>query len=68
MSVEQVYESAVRDLPEVEQRRLASYILRKCSEMSPAQFSTEWSDEDMRDVTAYSMAIFDAREADEETQ
>jgi hypothetical protein len=65
MSVEELYEKVVRELPKAEQLRLASYIVWKCSKSGPVNYSDEWSDEDLRDFTAYSMALFDLREAEE---
>ena len=65
MSVEQLYEAAIANLPREDQVRLASYILWKCSKMSPAEYRDEWSDEDVRDFTAFSVALFEVREAAE---
>ena len=65
MSVEELYEEVVRGLPKDEQLRLASYIVWKCSKTAPVSYSGEWSDEDMREFTAYSMALFEVREATE---
>ena len=68
MSVEEVYEVAVRPLPFGEQMRLATYIAWKCAKSGPIHYSDEWTDEDMSDFTAASIAEFDRREADEEAE
>ena len=66
MTVEQVYEEAVSQLPNDEQMRLATYIAWKCARTGPIEYSGEWSDEDMRDFTAASAALFERREAGED--
>ncbi|HEY5477216.1 MAG TPA: hypothetical protein VIK11_10940 [Tepidiformaceae bacterium] len=63
MSVEEFYEQVVRELSKADQLRLASYIVWKCPKAGPADYSSEWSDEDMRDFTTFSVALFDTREA-----
>ena len=65
MSVEEVYESMIKSLPEHEQMQLATYIAWKCAKAGPIKYSDEWSDEDMRDFTAASVAVFERREAEE---
>ena len=65
MSVEELSAPVVRELPKADQLRLASYIVWKCSKTGPVEYSGEWSDEDLRDFTAYSVALFDLREAEE---
>jgi hypothetical protein len=66
MSVQEVYEAAVRPLPLDEQRRLATYIAWQCAKAEAINYSDEWSDEDMRDATSASIAEFERREEDEE--
>jgi hypothetical protein len=68
MTVEQLYEEAVSQLPKEEQMRLATYIAWKCAKAGPIEYSDEWSDEDMRDLTAASVALFERREAGEEAE
>ena len=65
MSIEELYEKLVRQLPKADQLQLASYIVWKCSKTGPVEYSSEWSDEDLRDFTTYSMALFDVCEAEE---
>ncbi len=62
MSIEQLYESAISSLSKDEQISLARYIVWKCSTDGPAEYSDEWSDEDMRDYRAYSVALFELRD------
>ena len=66
MSVKEVYEAAVRPLPFDEQRRLATYIVWQCAKAEAINYSDEWTEEDMRDATAASIAAFDRREEEEE--
>lgn len=61
-TVQEVYDRAVRGLPEHEQVRLASFILWKCGHGGRVDFNTEWSDEDLRDVAAHSLGVFVDRE------
>lgn len=65
MTVEQLYESAIRSLPLDEQIQLARYIVWKCSTDGPVEYSDEWSDEDLRDYRAYSYAMFELRELED---
>jgi len=68
MTVEQLYESAIRSLPLDEQIQLARYIVWKCSTDGPVEYSDAWSEEDMREFTAYSVAMFELRELEEVAQ
>jgi hypothetical protein len=61
MTVEELYEKVVRPLPEHEQVRLASFIMWKCGHGGRLDYSDEWSDEDMRDLTAHSLSVIDER-------
>ena len=65
MTVEQLYESAIRSLPMDEQIHLARYIVWKCSTDGPVEYSDEWSDEDLRVYRAYSYAMFELRELED---
>ncbi len=63
MSIEQLYESAISSLSKHDQIHLARYIVWKCSTDGPADYRDEWSDEDMREYRAYSVALFELRDA-----
>lgn len=54
-TAQSVYDSGVAVLPKSEQLRLASIILDGLTASAAASldFSDSWSDEDLRDVTAY---------------
>ena len=56
-SAQDIYEGAVRQLPPRERLRLASLILNQLSELPDSQldFSDAWSDEDVRDLTAFAL-------------
>lgn len=62
MSVEDLYERLARHLPEAEQRQLASSIVWKCAKTGAVDYNSGWSVEDLRDFTAYSMALFAVHE------
>jgi hypothetical protein len=56
-TAQQVYSSEVSILPPSEQLRLATMILAGLTESSASalDFSDHWSDEDLRDLTAFSL-------------
>jgi hypothetical protein len=56
-TAQQVYSNEVSILPPSEQLRLATLILAGLSETSAAamDFSDEWSDEDLRDLSAFAI-------------
>lgn len=56
-TAQEIYVSTVRDLPPPERLRLAALILDELAKsgMIPPDSSGTWSDEDVRDLTAFSM-------------
>ena len=67
LTVQEIYEREVVSLPLADRLRLASLILRDATEfpqLAPTvDESTEWSEEDMRELSAQSLRRFDEREA-----
>lgn len=61
MTVEQLYEEAVSQLPKDEQMRLATYIAWKCARSGPIEYSGEWSDEDLADFSKASQVWMEAQ-------
>jgi len=60
MGIEQIYEKTIRPLPAGERLRLARLILDGIPAESVADFSDEWSDEDLRDLSVASLSRADA--------
>lgn len=56
MTAQNLYSDTVSALPASEQLRLASLILKGLAECAEKlDYRDEWSDEDLRDIAAYSM-------------
>lgn len=55
MTLEQFYDNQVSHLSRTEQFQLATLILMKIPPESIVNYSEEWSEEDMRDATRYSL-------------
>jgi hypothetical protein len=55
MTVEQLYETAVRALPAPDRLRLATMILNDIPPRAVVDYSEEWTEEDIRDATRYSL-------------
>ena len=56
MTVSQIYEKSIKPLPEAERRELATLILADIPPQQMPGYSGEWSEEDMRALTAFSLA------------
>jgi hypothetical protein len=54
-TAEEVYSRVVKPLPPSERLKLATMILNGIPPQSVADYSDEWSEEDMRDLTAHSV-------------
>jgi hypothetical protein len=56
-TAQEIYVSTVRDLPPAERLRLAALILDELARSAaiPPDISETWSDEDLRDLTAFSI-------------
>ena len=66
-TAEAIYSDMVKPLPASERFRLATLILGQISPRSVVDYSEEWTEEDMRDLTIYSLGyaaqIFGEEEA-----
>ncbi len=66
-TAQDVYTSTIRNLPRDEQLRLAALILNALTqpEVETADYSDEWSEEDLREATIYFMKQADERYPEE---
>jgi hypothetical protein len=55
MTAHQIYDETIKTLPAAERLQLATLILNDIPPQSVANYSDEWSEEDMRDVTGHSL-------------
>lgn len=53
--VEEIYAQVVKPLPASERLKLATMILNDIPPLSIVDYSEEWSEEDMRDLTIHTM-------------
>ena len=60
MGIDQLYEETIRLLPAGERLRLARLILDGIPAEAVADFSEEWSDEDLRDLSVASLSRAEA--------
>ncbi len=67
-TAQDVYTSTIRNLPRDEQLRLAALILNALtqSEVETADYSDEWSEEDLRDLTNHSIRYAETLYPEEE--
>ena len=65
MTVNQLYEQAIKPLAPAERLRLAILILNDIPPESVVDYSDEWSEEDMRDMTKATWDKFDSALQDE---
>jgi hypothetical protein len=54
-NAEEVYAQIVKPLPASERLKLATMILNDIPPLSVVDYSEEWSEQDIRDLTAHSM-------------
>jgi hypothetical protein len=68
-SLEEIYTDVVKPLPLPERFKLAQMILNDISPRAIVDYSEEWTEEDMRDITIYSLqyAARSFGEVEEET-
>ena len=59
MSAIQLYREKIKSLPAGERLELAKIILDDIPREAIVDFNPEWSDEDLRDVAAYSLSLVD---------
>ncbi len=57
---ESLYENSIKPLPVATRLQLATRILNDIPPQAVVDFRMDWSDEDQRDVTAYSLLRADA--------
>jgi hypothetical protein len=55
MTIQELYEQSIKPLPAPERFRLAVMILNNIPSLAAVDDSDEWTDEDLRDITLYSM-------------
>jgi hypothetical protein len=60
MGIEQIYERTIKPLPVEERLRLARLILDEISAGGVVDFSEEWSEDDLRELTAAAWSRADA--------
>lgn len=60
MTIEEIYDEAIKPLPPSERFRLATLILSEIPPESVVDLRDAWSDEDIRDVVAHSARLFAA--------
>jgi hypothetical protein len=65
MTIEQIYDEAIKPLPPSERFRLATLILNDIPPRSVVDIRDAWDEEDMRDITAYSARLFAAEYPEE---
>jgi hypothetical protein len=60
MTIEEIYDEAIKPLPPSERFRLATLILNEIPPQSVVDARDAWNDEDVQDVVAYSARTFAA--------
>jgi hypothetical protein len=55
MTIQEMYEQSIRPLPAPDRLRLATLILNEIPPLAAVDYSDDWTDEDMRDLTLYSL-------------
>jgi hypothetical protein len=55
MTIQEMYEQSIRPLPAPDRLRLATLILNEIPPLAVVDYSDEWTEEDMRDLTLYSL-------------
>lgn len=55
MTAQEVYDRSIKPLPAAERLRLAALILNDIPPQAVVDYSDEWSEEDMRDLTLHSL-------------
>jgi hypothetical protein len=66
MTIEEIYDEAIKPLPPSERFRLATLILNEIPPQSVVDIRDACNEEDMRDVTAYSARQFAAEHPEED--
>jgi hypothetical protein len=58
MTIEEIYDEAIKPLPPSERFRLATLILNEISPQSVVDIRDAWNEQDMMDIAAYSARLF----------
>jgi hypothetical protein len=58
MTIEEIYDEAIKPLPPSERFRLATLILNEIPPQSVVDVRDDWDGQDTRDVTAFSARLF----------
>jgi len=66
MTIEEIYQQAIKPLPLSERFRLATLILNEIPPQSVVDIRDAWNEQDMLDVTAYSARLFAAEYPEED--
>jgi hypothetical protein len=66
MTIEEIYDEAIKPLPPSERFRLATLILNEIPPQSVVDVRDTWNEEDERDVAAYSARRFAAEYPEED--
>ena len=65
-AVDQLYDNSIKPLPIAERLQLPARILNDIPPQSVVDYRTEWSEQDLREATAYSLMRSPASIADED--
>jgi hypothetical protein len=55
MTIQEIYGQSIRPLPPADRLRLATLILNDIPPQAVVDYSEDWTEEDMRDVTLHSL-------------
>jgi hypothetical protein len=66
MTIEEIYNEAIKPLPTSERFRLAKLIVSEIPPQSVVDIRDAWDEEDMRDISAYSARLFTAEFPEED--
>ncbi len=66
MTIEEIYNEAIKPLSPSERFRLATLILNEIPPQSVVDVRDVWNEQDMRDLAAYSARLFAARYPEED--
>ena len=66
MTIEEIYDEAIKPLPPSERFRLATLILNGIPPQSVVDVGDTWNEQDMRDVAAYSARLIAAEHPEED--
>jgi hypothetical protein len=67
MTIEEIYDEAIKPLPPSERFRLATLILNEIPPQSVVDIRDAWNEEDMKEIAAYSARLFATEYPEEDT-